>query len=305
VKALSLLLAALVGCPASTPSVEGAGSGQGTSVGPAEAATAEPNPQRTLVSRYDLDEPASRWELPGRLDEISGLAVTPDGRLFAHDDERGRVHEIDPANGSVGKRFDLGQSMARDDFEGIAIAGERFFLVSSQGWLYEFREVEDERPTPYRVTDSGLGARCEVEGLDYDRSLDALLLACKVSVPDRRAVIVHRLPLDPDAPRLQPLVIAKSQLRRFGLDPVFEASAIAVDPTGTVVLVSGPRHTIIEVDRTGALLAAYQLSGDRHPQAEGVAFGPDGALYVADERNGDDAYLTVYAPTADGGPPSR
>jgi uncharacterized protein YjiK len=301
VKALSLLLAALVGCPASTPSVEGAGSGQGTSVGPAEAATAEPNPQRTLVSRYDLDEPASRWELPGRLDEISGLAVTPDGRLFAHDDERGRVHEISRQTGDVGKRFDLGDQVARDDFEGIAVSGERFFLVSSTGWLYEFREAGDREATGYRVTNTGIGSRCEVEGLDFDASTDALLLACKVAVPRSGPIVVHRLPLDPTAPRLAPLTIDRSALDFIGLDPDFEPSGIAISPWGTIVLVSAVTEAILEVDDAGGVLSGAQLSRDRHPQAEGIAFGPDGTLYLSDERNDGEAHLTTYRPIDEGG----
>jgi len=264
-------------------------------------------PSNTLLERHDLEHRTARFDLPGRLDEISGLAFSPAGRLFAHDDERGRVHEIDPETGEVMGRFDLGPEAVRDDFEGIAIAGERFFLISSRGLLYEFLLAAHGVEAPYRRTDTGVGAHCEVEGLDYDARDDALLIACKVATPDRGTIVVHRLPLRPDRPRLEPLVIDKSQLGGFGLEPEFDPSGIAVDPTGTLILISGRHEAIMEVDRTGRVLAARALSQNRHPQTEGVAFGPDGTLWLADERNGNDARLTAYArvdrPGSGGGAP--
>jgi uncharacterized protein YjiK len=223
--------------------------------------------------------------MPGRLDEVSGLATTADGRLFGHNDERATVHEIDRETGVLGKRFSLGDPMIDGDFEGLAIAGERFFLITSQGLLYEFREAGDRATAPHRATDTGLGASCEVEGLEFDATEAVLLIACKVSTPDRGSIVVHRFSLDPDRGRLASIEIPKRQLTAFGLDPEFQASSVAVSPTGTLFLASAAPEVLIEVDRTGRLLGAVELRRRRHPQSEGLAFGPDGALFIADERN--------------------
>lgn len=250
----------------------------------------------TIADRHDFETRSMRADLPGRLDEVSGLAFTPDGRLFAHDDERGRVYEIDPETLDVGKRFDLGDGSVRADFEGIAIVGTRFFLISSTGILYEFAEADDDESTRYRTSDTGLGATCEVEGLTYDERADELLIACKVATPNRGEIVVHRLPLDPSAARQGPSRIQRSQLSNHGLDDDFAPSGITIDPaTGTLVLVSAQTEAVIEVARDGSVLSGVQLSRGRHPQPEGVAFGLDGALYIADERNGQDARVTVYA----------
>jgi len=249
----------------------------------------------TLTDRYDFSRRTARFDLPGRLDEVSGLAMTPDGRLFAHGDERATVYEIDPSTGEVGKRFHLDDPAVRDDFEGMAIVGERFFLISSLGLLYEFREVGDRERAPYRVTDTRVGAKCEVEGLDHDPVDDVLLVACKRATPEQGAIVIYRLPLDAARGTLPPIVIDREQLRAFDLKTDFAASGVAVDPTETIVLVSGRDEAIIEVDRSGRVLAAQRLSRKRHPQSEGIEYGPDGTLYVADERGSKRARLTAYA----------
>ncbi len=251
-------------------------------------------PPASFLDRYDLGEPVVRFDLPGRLDEVSGLAYAPDGRLFAHDDERGRVHEIRPAERAVGAQFDLGRDLARDDFEGIAVVGERFFLVTSRGRLYETREGDDRENMEYRVTDTGVGRTCEIEGLGYDPEFEELLIPCKQVRAERGEIVVHRLPIAADRGRAAPLRVPRAALATVGLPPSFAPSAIAVAPTGSWLLLSGRDHALVEVMRDGSVLAGVALDPDRHPQAEGLAIAPDGTIWISDERNGGDARITGY-----------
>lgn len=249
-----------------------------------------------VLAAYDFGQRTHRADLPGRLDEVSGLAFTPDGRLFAHGDERAWVIELDVETGEPGKRFMLGERTARDDFEGIAFAGERLFLVSSSGRLYESREGADRQEMPYAVTDVGLGDSCEVEGLEYDPTHDELLFLCKVSLPDDGSVVVHRVPLDPSVERRAPLRIPREGLLAFDLKTDFHGSGITIDrETGHLLIVAAREELLMEVDADGRIVTALALSRRRHPQPEGIAIGPDGTLYIADERNGRSPRLTLYA----------
>lgn len=255
----------------------------------------------TLVDRFDFEHRIGRVDVPGRLDEISGLAVSASGRLFGHNDERGVVYALDPTTGAVGRGFEVGAPAVRDDFEGLAVAGERFFLVSSRGRLYEFREAPQGGSSPVRVTDTGVGASCEVEGLTWDPRTDALLLACKTVRPDAPEVRIHSLPLDPSRPIPPPLVIAFADFAQAGLEHGFHPSGLDVDPvTGTLVLVGARQEAIAEIDAAGKILCTLRFPGRRHRQPEGIAFGSDGRLYIADEADGDDARLTIYGPPAGG-----
>ena len=88
----------------------------------------------TVLALYDFERSSAVLELPGRLDEISGLAMSPDGRLFAHNDERATVHEIDPSAGEVGKRFSAGDEPLRGE--------DLADWLRQAGLEVRFREIE-------------------------------------------------------------------------------------------------------------------------------------------------------------------
>src|SRR5262245_6710053 len=134
----------------------------------------------SVLSRYSFDgDSLTQWELPKKLREISGLAMTPDGRLLAHGDELGVVYQIDYDNGELIKAFALGDPTARDDFEGIAVQSNVVYLVTSHDKIYRAPEGRNGERVAYDVFDTGLWEQCEIEGLALDLRGQDLLLACK------------------------------------------------------------------------------------------------------------------------------
>ena len=237
--------------------------------------------------------------MPGRLTEISGLALSPDGRLFAHDDERAVIYEVDLQRETLVKAFALGDRVARDDFEGLAIAGDRFFLVSSDGRIYESGEGEDDERLLFNTYGTGVGRRCEVEGLAHDPTHRELLILCKTPRDARLAefVAIFRWSLESRQPPGEPLLIPMADVERATDQRGFAASGIAVDSvTGAYLLISAHDRAVVTVTRDGGVLGGARLDEDRHPQAEGVAFDPAGRLLIADEGRNGRARISAYPP---------
>ncbi len=253
---------------------------------------------RNPLDRYALDEPAAVVRLPRRLREISGLALAPDGRLFAHDDERAVVYEIDSATGGLVKGFAMGDQVARDDFEGIELTGDRVYLVSSDGRLYESREGDDDERLLFNTYGTGAGRSCEIEGLAHDPDDDLLLLLCKTPRDEDLAEFVTIFRWSPTTREVvdPPIRIALREVEQATGQRGFAASGIARDPvTGSYVLISGPDRAIVAVTLEGEVLGGGRLDRDRHPQAEGIAFRSDGSLLIADEGRDGPARITAYA----------
>ena len=140
-----------------------------------------PHGDNLTLASYDLEKPARRFKLPKQWREISGLTMLGENRLLAHDDERGVVFEIDYRDGSIVKAFALSDQLdpVADDFEGIAAAEGRVYLVSSSGRLYEFVEGTDGETVLYNLYTTGIGQDHEIEGLAYDPDQRVLLLISK------------------------------------------------------------------------------------------------------------------------------
>ena len=194
--------------------------------------------------------PADRWELPKELDEISGLAADGGGRLFAHGDERAIVYQLDPASHRVLKRVAFGHPAVHGDFEGIALADDRVVLTTSDGVLYLAREGSDGEAVQYTVRDTGVGRRCEVEGLAYEPSERILLLACKLprveSLKGRVAVYawsLERQALVPDPRFLVPLSQITGRLGGSTFHPSDLAAIPRPDATCWWPLESGRSRT--------------------------------------------------------------
>jgi uncharacterized protein YjiK len=253
----------------------------------------------SVLSAFNLAaKPDLHWELPRSLDEISGLTYTEDGRLLAHGDERAIVFELDPRSGTVVKRFGFGNPPVPGDFEDIVAVGDVLFLVTSDGVLYQGKEGADGEHVGYAVIPTGLGRRCEVEGLAYEPSDHTLLLACKTprSRVLRGMVAVYRWSLE--RRKLLPTpapVLPLSTLARGLPGRGFHPSAITRDPaSGHYLLLAAREHALAEVTPDGQVLGLARLRPSDHRQAEGLTFAPDGSLLLSDEAAGKRATLTVY-----------
>lgn len=257
-----------------------------------------PQADRAPGSRTSLfaRAPTAAWRLPDRLREISGLTVTPDGRLFAHDDERAIIYQLDVTQGAIIKSFAVGDA-ERGDFEDITTTPDGYFwLMSSNGRLLRFREGQSGGRVDFERFNTGLKDVCELEGLAYLASAQSLILACKVNhARDMRDTLaLYAWPIASERPatlwRSMPVgpVIAAAGARAF------HPSSLQFDgPSGRILLLSARDGALAEFGADGELLTARRL-GPEHVQAEGMAVMPSGDLVISDEGGSGHARIAVY-----------
>lgn len=251
----------------------------------------------TPVSEFELggyryrSDGLTQWALPDDLREVSGLALDPDGRLFAHGDELAEVFEIDYRSGRLVKRFALGDPPLQGDFEGIVWAHGLLYLVTSDGTIVTAREGEDGAHVDFDRHVTDLGRRCEIEGLHHDEGPDVLLMPCKnprhEALEGKVALVAWSLQSRRPAPD-HDIQVPEPDGVRLHLSGVTRSSA-----NGHLVLVAARETALIELTPEGGV-RVYEADQARHPQMEGIAMSKNGDLIVTDEGAGRQGRLSVY-----------
>ncbi len=241
-----------------------------------------------------------QWKLPGRLREISGLALTSDERLFAVADEKAIVYELDYQDGKIIKSFALGDPVVRADFEGIAVLNDTVWLMTSDGMLYAAKEGPDGRSVRYHKYDTGHGDYCELEGLAADRFADTLILVCKEANSKKADLRIFEWSVSESGiEHLRDIELPESAIEQNIGAKRINPSGIAIDPqTGERVLIAARQDALVRLTADGDLVEAIILKKKgRHKQAEGIALTRDGRMLIADEGGDRRARLAVYPAT--------
>lgn len=271
-----------------------------TPEGPEAASSIMPKAtQRTWLERFDMrNKAAKEVKLPKKISEASGLAMSDDGRLFCHDDEKAVIYQLDERTGRIVKEFQLGARPVYGDFEGIAIKGPTFYLVTSSGNIYEAEEGNDNEGVSYRFYNTHLTEKNDVEGLEYDGTRDCLLLACKGDPVKGYAgyKVVYAFDLRTLTLSEQPrLLISIRAVRADSRKGDFAPSGIAwQERSGTFFIISAAGESIIEITRDGIVLGQEELPKKVNPHPEGITFAADGTMIICNDGQGDRGSLTIY-----------
>lgn len=254
-------------------------------------------PDYSILSGYNISQnKVKNIELPSRLKEVSGIAVTKDDRLFVHADENSNVYEIDKT-GAIVKQFTVGKSAISGDFEGIAISRNKFYLITSNGYLYQFDEGEHKSSVGYKRMDTGLSRSYDIEGLCYDPETNSLLIACKEypgqGLKDVRAVYSYSLDNFSLSKKPRFLIDLNELNKRFGVKN-FKPSSIERHPsTGNFFILSSTETAIVELSSEGNLLDAEKINKKMHKQPEGISFLSNRTMLITDEGSKKGS-ITIY-----------
>ncbi len=270
---------------------------------------------------YQLMEPKQSFKMPNRLEEISGLCITPDNNfLYTIQDEKGNVYKIDIASGEVIEKFNFGKN---GDYEGITLYQNTVFITKSNGTIYEVKNLgKDNQEVSNHKTD--LKGKNDVEGLCYQASSNSLLIACKgiptMGETTEEAVnrkFVYQFDLETKKLISEPLYkITLKKVQQFLKEVDYHAnfqyfqsyldqknafkfnpSGIAIHPkTKEVYILSSSKKMLLIINEAGEIQYLAKLNKKIHRQPEGITFGQDGTLFIANEGKGGHGKVHVYAP---------
>lgn len=250
------------------------------------------------ASPYAFDAPEASIPLAAELREISGITVLSDGRLGAVQDEEGILYLLDPDTGEIGERLSFGNS---GDYEGIEVAGDRLFVLMSNGTLLELTGWEQGEPQTLEF-ETHLKGKNDTEGIGYDAAGNRLLVVTKEDPGadmDKDFKAVYAFDLSANTMAEEPVYVIdtrtfEDQLTGKGK---FKPSALAVNPSdGQVFILSSTSKAVVTLDAGGEVAGVWNLSEDTYEQPEGIAFLPGGDLLISSEGVNRPGMLHRIAP---------
>ncbi|MFN4080158.1 MAG: SdiA-regulated domain-containing protein [Saprospiraceae bacterium] len=246
---------------------------------------------------YNLSEPSRSIALAQpELYEISGLSPLPmPGKLLAIGDEKGECYILDAHTGDIERRIPFRD---KGDFEGVEWHGPCLFAVKSDGTLYEISKWENAKRKVFAYN-TPLTKNNDVEGLCYDPKRHALLLACKEdkSNPKPRGIYAFDLKTKRLADTAAYVIDVEALQLRLPKDKgnYFSPSGIAIHPlTGDIYVISTAKKALLTLDYdSGAVKHIQALDPRIFAQPEGIAFMPDGVMYISNEGRDRDIPATI------------
>ncbi|KAF0236374.1 MAG: hypothetical protein FD181_2811 [Prolixibacteraceae bacterium] len=244
---------------------------------------------------YNFLKPNKTFEMPEILREISGIAMGSENMIYCIQDETGILFTFDTKQGKI---TDMLRFTDIGDFEDVAINGDLAYVLRSDGTVFSFNYKNfDGKATQTIAATNGT----DVEGLFFDRQKNLLFLACKTSPVngnnDYRVIYemapdnIHKTQISFSISNNEiNKMIAKKYPELASVSNVyqFNPSAIAVHPLTSEKYVLSALNRLLAIYKNKKLVNVFPLPSEIFYKPEGLAFSPDGGLYISSEgiKNG-------------------
>jgi len=246
---------------------------------------------------YDFTN-SQKHDLGKVLNEISGLFFNTDNNtLLAISDSKRKIFEI---NLQTRKLKDYAQKFAEQaDFEDLVKIGDTVYVLISDGTILAVpKNAKDSTGTKvYRFWSD---QNNDFETLYHDPSVNGLIILCKTCEHEKglNARTAYRFDLAGRRFDSTEFYIISSDSVKAAVksnDAKFRPSAAAIHPIDKrLYILASAGQLLVITDTRGKVLEAYNLNPDRNPQAEGIAFAPNGTMFISNEAKYGKATLQVF-----------
>lgn len=212
--------------------------------------------------------------------EISGIFYLPDGRIAAHNDEKGSVFLFNLQNGE----HETIKFSGKADYEDIVRYGEYYYILESNGDLHKVEVSAPYTATMFKFLDI---KRIELESLYIDsianrlvtltknhRNAEKEILAYAFDLKSRQFIEqpVYRIPMADIFSRMQDNTVE------------FKPSAAALHPIeNKIYVIASIGKAMLVCSMEGKVEHVYKLNPTQFPQPEGITFAPNGDMYISNE----------------------
>jgi len=247
---------------------------------------------------YELRR-AQKRELGKVLNEISGLAYNTDSNtLLAVSDSKDKIFSI---NIGKGKLADFATkffaSADQPDYEDLVKLGDTVYVLISNGTIVAVPKGTKDTSTT-RVYPFPSDQKNDFETLYHDPTANSLILLCKTCKNEKDERTAYRFDLKTysfDSTAF--FTISEKEVKALvkNDDAKFRPSAAAIHPFNKrLYILASAGNLLVITDTRGKVIEAYNLNPDHHPQAEGIAFAPNGTMFISNEGKYGVATLQVF-----------
>ena len=239
------------------------------------------------------------WQMPDELLELSGITWFAENKIAGVQDQKGIIYIYDLAGKKVVNKISFGPD---GDYEGITFAKGHFFVMRSDGYLFEVEQsgkVINEYDLPFTKKDN-------IESLYYDSVKNRMLTGQKDGKKDAQVKSFFAFDLTSGKFNTKPVysidlnnnIVAcgvnrsidagkekkSGKKKNKGGSGVIRPSDIVIDrKSGNVLIADGPGHRILVMSPDGAPEHYLSMDKNSFPQVEGMLFSPSGELYISTE----------------------
>lgn len=235
---------------------------------------------------YDIRKPV-KTELGKDLNEISGLTYSvEDTSLLSISDSKRKIIQISLR---WMKLKDYAEKIYKQsDFEDLVKIDTTIYVLISDGTILSLPlHAKDSSATiayPFWSKDKN-----DFETLYYDPAANGLIIMCKTCDADDEQRVRTAYRFDLAGKKFDStayFTISRQEVKALmkNDDAEFKPSAAAINPVDKrLYILSSAGHLLVITDNRGRVQEAYSLNPDVHPQSEGIAFAPNGTMYISNE----------------------
>jgi hypothetical protein len=257
--------------------------------------TSQPAASQTASPTVAIESPPSpgyqTWTLPDVLKEISGNVLAGQDRMACIEDNEGIIYIYNLQSKKIDEEIKFA---GKGDYEGIARVGDVYWVLRSDGFLYEVHPVQGGKST-VKTYDLPLTSENDTESLFYDSENKRLLVGVKekdLTEKDKKGVYAFDLDKKTlnkeavfyiDGGKKDKEEADKGKKKKKKKKEV-KPSDLAIHPkTRDIYVLDGPESELLILEPSGKLKSTQKLDKDVFPQPEGLCFSEDGHLYISSE----------------------